>query len=89
MDIVPRARQQFGLFADSGERQWRDDRLMQAFDAINTRYGRGSVRLAVEGLEKPWQMRRERLSPRYTTEWLGLPSVGGGSSLPLAESRSV
>lgn len=82
MEIVPRASQQLGLFGPKKETKVGDDRLMHTLDAINERYGRGSLRLAVEGMEKPWQMRRERLSPRYTTEWAGLPRVG-----PAAEKR--
>ena len=51
---------------------------MHALDAVNARYGRGSLRLAAEGLSKPWQIRREHLSPRYTTDWAGLGKVGAG-----------
>ncbi|MBN9423469.1 MAG: Y-family DNA polymerase [Candidatus Accumulibacter sp.] len=79
MEIVPRASQQLGLFVPTDETEGRDDRLMHTLDAINARYGRGSLRLAVEGMEKPWLMRRERLSPRYTTEWAGLVKVGAGT----------
>lgn len=50
--------------------------LMQAIDAINRRQGQGSIRLAAEGLLKPWQMRRERMSPCYTTSWQGLLQIG-------------
>jgi len=79
MEIVPRANLQFGLFLPANESAGRDDRLMRTLDAINGRYGRGALRLAAEGLEKPWQMRRERLSPRYTTDWAGLGRVGASN----------
>lgn len=88
MEIVPRANQQLGLFVPANEKKARDDRLMHTLDAINARYGRGSLRLAAEGMEKPWRMRRERLSPLYTTEWAGLPRVGPGEGMPLAGSRT-
>jgi hypothetical protein len=29
-------------------------------------------------MEKPWQMKRQRLSPSYTTDWQGLPMVVAG-----------
>lgn len=41
---------------------------MGVLDGINGKYGRGSVKLAAEGVENAWQMRRGNLSPRYTTE---------------------
>lgn len=78
LDIRPRANQQFGLFVPDDHAQTRNDRLMGTLDAINGRYGRGALRLAAEGVEKPWQMRRGNLSPRYTTEWDGVAKVRAG-----------
>ena len=75
LDIRPRANQQFALFAPDEHLQTRNERLMGTLDAINERYGRGVLRLAAEGVEKPWQMRRGNLSPRYTTEWGGVATV--------------
>jgi DNA polymerase V len=55
--------------------------LMQAFDSINERYGRGTIRLGC-GLKKQqdfdfsaWEMKREYLSPRYTTNIRDIPVV--------------
>jgi len=48
-------------------------RLMQAMDRINTKWGRGTLRSAAEGFEQRWKMKRERMSPRYTTCWEQLP----------------
>ena len=53
-------------------------RLMQALDDINARWGRGTLRLAAEGTTQDWQMKRALLSPRYTTDWAGLPVVRAG-----------
>jgi len=47
----------------------RSQELMWGLDRINEKYGRGTIRLAAEGVEKVWQMRRGNLSPRYKTEW--------------------
>ena len=47
-------------------------RLMQALDALNTRYGRGTVLLASAGLaadKRLWSMRQERKTPGYTPFW--------------------
>jgi DNA polymerase V len=49
--------------------------LMQVIDRANAQWGRGTLRLASEGMGKPWQMRRERVSPAYTTRWEDLPGV--------------
>ena len=49
--------------------------LMSVIDRANAQWGRGTLRLASEGVSKPWQMRRERVSPAYTTRWEDLPRV--------------
>lgn len=64
LDIRPRANQQFGLFVPD--------------EVARSRNERGVLRLAAEGTEKPWQMRRGNLSPRYTTEWTGVATVRAG-----------
>jgi DNA polymerase V len=71
-DIAPIANQQFSLFDASSARS---DALMNVVDGINQRFGRGAIRLATEGVERGWQMRRGNLSPGYTTDWAGLPVV--------------
>ncbi len=53
----------------------RDDRLMRTVDEINRNLGRGSVYFASQGIERPWSMRREFMSPRFTTNWDELPLV--------------
>lgn len=49
--------------------------LMTAMDEINSRFGRGSVHLAGKGIEEKFQMRREFLSPQYTTRWSDIPKI--------------
>ncbi|WP_027361610.1 Y-family DNA polymerase [Halodesulfovibrio aestuarii] len=44
-------------------------RLMCVTDAINKKFGRGTVQYAGEGLGQPWKMKQKNLSPRYTTKW--------------------
>ncbi len=64
---------QTGLFdkpsAYSNSRQ-----LMQVMDRIN-HSGRAKVFFARQGIEKSWTMKREHLSPAYTTRWNGLIRV--------------
>ncbi len=75
MNISPAANQQFSLFAPVGIGDARAQTLMGVLDGINGKYGRGTVRLAAEGVERAWQMRRGNLSPGYTTDWDGVPVV--------------
>lgn len=53
-------------------------RLMSALDAINKRYGRGTMKMASAGLDgdrRVWSMRQERRTPAYTTNWADIPIV--------------
>lgn len=68
----------FGLEKEGGEglfpaapdaQETRGAKVAAAMDAINRRFGRDAVFNAAEGVARPWAMRREFLSPRYTTDW--------------------
>ena len=73
-DIRPRGMAQTSLFAQNGN-DLRSDRLMSLMDQVNERWGRGSMRVAAERADHPWQMKRGYMSPRYSTDWDGLPKV--------------
>lgn len=45
------------------------DALMKTMDTINQTFGRESIYLAACGHQQGWRMRRENLSPRFTTRW--------------------
>jgi DNA polymerase V len=49
--------------------------LMQVMDRVNRQWGRGTLKLAAEGVQQGWRMRRQRMSPAYTTSWNELPQV--------------
>lgn len=49
------------------------DRLMAALDAVNGKFGRGSLIPASAGIKRDWQTKFDRLSPRYTTNIKELP----------------
>lgn len=52
-------------------------KLMETIDLLNARYGRGAVRVGTVWPEgRAWEMKREMLSPSYTTSWRGLPRAG-------------
>jgi DNA polymerase V len=43
--------------------------LSQVTDAINARYGKNTLNIAVMGSSREWKLRQEKLSPGYTTRW--------------------
>ena len=50
-----------------------DTCLMHTLDKLNQRYGRGTVKVSTQGAHQGWQMRQERKSPNYTTQWAAVP----------------
>ncbi|MBN3004367.1 Y-family DNA polymerase [Chromobacterium alkanivorans] len=70
--LVDAERAQPDLFAEGADPE-KGRRLMAALDAINQRMGRGMVKLLAEGLEQPWKMKQDMLSPAYTTRWEDIP----------------
>ena len=46
--------------------------LMEMIDSVN-HSGKGKIWFAGQGIEKPWAMKREMLSPAYTTRYADLP----------------
>lgn len=64
---------QLGLFDDVSTRS-NSQQLMSVLDTIN-QSGAGKVFFAGQGTKKDWSMKREHLSPAYTTRWDQLPRV--------------
>lgn len=64
-EITPRQGIQGNLFHPADT--IRQHRLMKAIDTINHIHGRDAVRLAAQGYQSSWQMKRTLLSPRYST----------------------
>jgi len=52
-----------------------DYALMHTLDSINQRYGRDTVFLAAQGIQQKWAMRRDLLTPQYSTQWKCLPKI--------------
>lgn len=70
-DFTPTGVSQLNLF-DDVKPQERSDELMKALDGIN-HSGLGKVWFAGRGIVPEWQMKREMLSPAYTTRWSDIP----------------
>lgn len=73
-EIAPKLHRQATLFDDEPALE-RRGRLNSALDRLNARYGRGTMVVAAAGVERAWTMRRQNLSPAYTTDWEALPVV--------------
>lgn len=62
---------QLNLF-DTSQPQANSAALMQVIDTLNTS-GKGTVWFAGQGVQQSWAMKREMLSPGYTTRFADLP----------------
>ena len=69
--LVPASQVQPDLL-DQQDRS-KSKRLMTALDAINDRWGAGTLQYAAGGLSKPWKTQCHHRSPAYTTDWNALP----------------
>ena len=65
---------QLNLFDDNAPRQ-NSEKLMEGLDHLNAKDGRGTLYFAGQGIQAAWQMKREMLSPRYTTRYSDLLKV--------------
>lgn len=65
---------QLNLFDDNAPRQ-NSEKLMEVLDHLNAKNGRGALYFAGQGIQTAWQMKREMLSPRYTTRFSDLLHV--------------
>lgn len=65
---------QLNLFDDNAPRQ-NSEKLMEVLDHLNAKDGRGTLYFAGQGIQTAWQMKRDMLSPRYTTRFSDLLRV--------------
>ncbi|ECB7874612.1 Y-family DNA polymerase [Salmonella enterica subsp. enterica serovar Oslo] len=70
-DFTPTGISQLNLF-DTTQPRSNSDKLMKVLDGIN-HSGIGKVWFAGRGIAPEWQMKRDLLSPAYTTRWKELP----------------
>lgn len=59
----------------SNEEMAHTEVVMNTLDFINNKYGARTLRLAAEGFNKKWSMKRQLITPNYTTQWSDLPTV--------------
>ncbi|SEI13104.1 DNA polymerase V [Rheinheimera pacifica] len=63
-----------GLFDDPIVQKDSDQALMQLMDKLNSKHA-DTIWFASQGSQQEWGMKRELLSPAYTTNWAQLPIV--------------
>jgi DNA polymerase V len=66
-DIVSEESRQLSLFTTQDI--FKTKNIMNAMDDINRKMGRNKVRLAVQGFDRKWRLKQEKLSPCYTTRF--------------------
>ncbi|AXX63373.1 Y-family DNA polymerase [Vibrio vulnificus] len=52
-----------------------NDELMHVLDSINHKYGSDTLFVGSQGINPKWGMRRDMLTPRYTTQWGDIPRI--------------
>ena len=65
-DLVQANEVQQSLFYN---RRDKDERISASIDQINQSFGSDTIRYAVQGENESWSIKREKLSPSYTTNW--------------------
>lgn len=65
---------QLNLFDDNAPRRG-SEKLMEVLDHLNAKEGKGALYFAGQGSKQQWAMKREMLSPRYTTRYEDLLQV--------------
>jgi DNA polymerase V len=73
--LQPESARQLTFWDAEAHDQDKAGRLMKALDHINARYGKDTLQYASAGLSKGWEMRRDRMSPEFTTRWPDIPRV--------------
>ncbi|EBG9703886.1 Y-family DNA polymerase [Salmonella enterica] len=70
-DFTPSGVSQLNLF-DEDQPRAQSNELMKVLDRIN-HSGKGKIWFAGRGIAPEWQMKRDMLSPAYTTRWSDIP----------------
>lgn len=74
-NLVPENQVQTSLFYE--EHKSESKKLSNVIDALNSKFGKNKVKLATVGnREKEWALIKEHRSPRFTTQWNELLTIG-------------
>ncbi|AWM80329.1 DNA polymerase V subunit UmuC [Gammaproteobacteria bacterium ESL0073] len=77
LDLMDKDKEQFDFFSapQSSDQQQKADQLMNTVDLINKKMGATTIQLGGRKSQAAWHLKREFLSPRYTTRWDELLSI--------------
>jgi DNA polymerase V len=76
LELSPENSYQFDMFRDQVTPNYsKDSQISSIMDYLNRRWGKDTVMLASQGVEKEWKMNQEYVSQRYTTVWSELMNV--------------
>ena len=67
LELVPATKVQGDLW--DGPDTLRSKALMRVVDHLNEQFGRDTISIAASGRKRPWGLKSEQRSPRYTTDW--------------------
>ena len=65
-NIISDNQVQLSLFDKIIQRE-KYNKLTKVIDKVNSSMGRDKLRIAVQGFDRSWRMKQEKLSPCYTT----------------------
>jgi DNA polymerase V len=72
-EIIPEETLQCSLWDDVDREKHK--KITAIMDSINARMGKGKIKFAIQGTQRSWKMRQEKLSPAYTTKWDDLLTI--------------
>ncbi|QNK78096.1 Y-family DNA polymerase [Winogradskyella sp. PAMC22761] len=64
MGLTPSSQKQFSLFSSENPKH---QPIMNIVDKLNKAYGNNKIKFGSQSLGRQWKMKREKLSPRYST----------------------
>jgi len=65
--LIPESEVQLNMFSEF--KGVKHDKVSKVLDQLNLHFGAGTLRMAGEGKNQKWSMKREFLRPYYTTNW--------------------
>lgn len=67
LGLIPESEVQLNMFTPY--KGIENNKISKIMDKLNAHYGKGTLRMATESKKQRWTLRREFLSPEYTTNW--------------------
>lgn len=67
LGLIPEGEVQLNMFTPY--KGIENNKISKVMDQLNAHYGKGTLRMASESKQQRWTLRRDFLSPEYTTNW--------------------